>query len=82
MPFIISPVTSFMTSTLLVNAGEEVKIVSDYGNVVIVEHNGNRFSVRKDNLTNEKREGETIPVLDQKNTLPRSKVKENKPELF
>jgi len=82
MPYIIAPVICLMKKEVLANAGEQVKVVSDYGNVMIVELKGNRFSVRKENLTTEKREGEVIvpEVKEAKRSI--KKVRAGKPELF
>ncbi len=84
MPYIISTVTCLMKKNeVLANAGDAVTVISDYGNVVIVEVTGNRFSVKKDNLTNEKRE-ELPTTVEVKEVAKRSikKVRESKPELF
>jgi hypothetical protein len=84
MPFIISTVTCLMKKNeVLAQAGDAATLISDYGNVVIVEVNGNRFSIKKDNLTNEKRESAPVLVVE-KEVAKRSikKVKEAKPELF
>lgn len=50
-----------LTTTKYAKRGDEVKVVSDRGTAVIVEsESGNRFSVRSDNLCEEKPEPEVI----------------------
>jgi hypothetical protein len=55
MPTLISPVKTCKPDIYYGQAGDAVTIVAEYGHVVIVELKNERFSVRKDNLTNDKR---------------------------
>lgn len=81
MPFLTHDAPAYASRGKYASAGDEVKLISDRGNVMIVEDGkGNRFPVSKDILSNEPVEEK--PACDLKpivNQVQDRSVKRSKP---